>query len=67
MKEKKFFLIFLILTFGMCGSSSSIEVNEPVEEDIETDLNNLEATEKPEETAQTNTNNSDSVSKKKQL
>ena len=48
----------------MCGSGSSIEVNEPVEEDIETDVNNLEATEKLEETAQTDTNKkSDSVSK----
>ena len=64
MKEKKFVLFFLILAFGMCGSSSSIEVNEPVEEDIETDLNNLEATEKAEETVQTDTNNkSDSVSR----
>ena len=33
MKEKKFVLFFLKLAFGMCGSSSSIEVNEPVEED----------------------------------
>ena len=64
MKEKKFVLFFLILAFGMCGSSSSIEVNEPVEEDIETDLNNLEATEEAEETVQTDTNDkSDSVSK----
>ena len=64
MREKKFILCFLILAFGMCGSGSSIEVNEPVEEDIETDVNNLEATEKLEETAQTDTNNkSDSVSK----
>ncbi len=64
MKEKKFVLFFLILAFGMCGSSSSMEVNEPVEEDIETDLNNLEATEKVEETAQADINNkSDSVSK----
>ena len=64
MREKKFILCFLILAFYMCGSGSSIEVNEPVEEDIETDVNNLEATEKLEETAQTDTNNkSDSVSK----
>ena len=64
MREKKFILCFLILAFGMCGSGSSTEVNEPVEEDIETDVNNLEATEKLEETAQTDTNNkSDSVSK----
>ena len=48
----------------MCGSGSSIEVNEPTEEDIETDLNNLEATEEAEETVQTDTNDkSDSVSK----
>ena len=67
MKEKKVILCFLILAFGMCGSGSSIEVNEPVEEDIETDVNNLEATEKLEETAQTDTNNkSDSVSKENQ-
>ena len=58
MKEKKFILCFLVLAFGMCGSGSSIEVNEPTEEDIETDVNNLEAT------AQTDANNkSDSVSK----
>ncbi len=63
MREKKFILCFLILAFGMCGSGSSMQVNEPVE-DIETDVNNLEATEKLEETAQTDTNNkSDSVSK----
>ena len=65
MKEKKFILFFLILAFGMCGNGSSIEVNEPVEEDLETDVNNLEATEKSEETAQTDTNNSDSVSEEK--
>ena len=64
MREKKFILCFLILAFGMCGSGSSIDVNEPVEEDIETEVNNLEATENLEETAQTETNNkSDSVSK----
>ena len=64
MREKKFVLFFLILAFGMCGGSSSVEVNEPVEEDIETNVNNLEATEKLEETAKTDTNNkSDSVSK----
>ena len=67
MREKKFILCFLILAFGMCGSGSSIEVNEPVEEDIETDVNNLEATEKLEETSQTDTNNkSDSESKENQ-
>ena len=65
MKEKMLILFFLILAFGMCGNGSSIEVNEPVKEDLETDVNNLEATEKPEETAQTDTNNSDSVSKEK--
>ena len=53
MKEKMLILFFLILAFGMCGNGSSIEVNEPVEEDIETDVKNLEATEKLEETAQT--------------
>ena len=64
MKEKKVILCFLILAFGMCGSGSSIEVDEPVEQDIETNVNNLEATEKLEETAQTDTNKkSDSVSK----
>ena len=65
MKEKMLILFFLILAFGMCGNGSSIEANEPVEEDLETDVNNLEATEKPEETAQTDTNNSDSVIKEK--
>ena len=49
MKEKMLILFFLILAFGMCGNGSSIEVNEPVEEDIETNVNNLEATEKAEE------------------
>ena len=64
MRKKKFIVCFLILAFGMCGSGSSIEVNETVEKDIETDVNNLEATEKLQETAQTETNNkSDSVSK----
>ena len=64
MKEKKFILCFLILAFGMCGNGSSIDVNEPVEEDIETEVNNLEENENLEETAQTETNNkSDSVSK----
>ena len=64
MKEKKFVLFLLILAFGMCGSGSSSEVNEPVEEDIETEVNNLEENENLEETAQTETNNkSDSVSK----
>ena len=48
MKEKMLILFFLILAFGMCSNGSSIEVNEPVEEDLETDVNNLEATEKPE-------------------
>ena len=43
MKEKMLILFFLILAFGMCGNGSSIEVNEPVEEDLETDVNNLEA------------------------
>ena len=61
MKEKKFILCFLVLAFGMCGSGSSIEVNEPTEEDIVTDVNNLEAT------AQTDTNNkSDSESNENQ-
>ena len=63
MIEKKFILCFLILAFGMCSNGSSIEVNEPVEEDIDTEVNNLEATGKLDETAQTDTNNkSDSVS-----
>ena len=67
MKEKKFVLFFLILAFGMCGSSSSVEVNESVEEDIETDVNNLEIIEKAEDTTQTDTNNkSDLVSKESQ-
>ena len=67
MKEKKFILCFLILAFGMCSSGSSTEVNEPVEEDIDTEVNNLEATEKLDETAQTDTNNkSDSVSNENQ-
>jgi len=53
MREKKFVLFFLILVFGMCGSDSSIEVNELVEED--------------KETAQTDTDNkSDLVSKDSQ-
>ena len=66
MSEKKFFLFFLILAFGMCGSTSSIEVNEPTE-DIEVNLNNTEAIEKAEETAQTDTNSkSDLVSKESQ-
>ena len=67
MKEKKFILCFLILAFGMCGSGSSLEVNEPIEEDIETDVNNIEAIEKSEETAQNDTNsNSDLVGKDNQ-
>tara|TARA_B100000927_G_scaffold128463_1_gene103464 strand:- start:270 stop:1274 length:1005 start_codon:yes stop_codon:yes gene_type:complete len=66
MSEKKFFLFFLIFAFGMCGSTSSIEVNEPTE-DIEVNLNNTEAIEKAEETAQTDTNSkSDLVSKESQ-
>ena len=66
MKEKMLILFFLILAFGMCGNGSSIEVNEPVEEDLETDVNNLEATEKLEDTVQSDTNNnSDSASKEK--
>ena len=66
MSEKKFFLFFLIFAFGMCGSTSSIEVNEPTE-DIEVNLNNTEAIEKAEETAQTDTNSkSDLVSKQSQ-
>ena len=67
MKEKKFILCFLILAFGMCSNGSSTEVNEPVEEDIDTEVNNLEATEKLDETAQTDTNNkSDSESNENQ-
>ena len=40
MKQKSFILLFLILFFGMCGESPSIEVVEPVEETIQTDENN---------------------------
>ena len=62
MKQKSFILLFLILFFGMCGESPSIEV-EPVEETIQTDENNSEVVEPVEETIQTDeNNNSDSAS-----